>query len=159
MPRHVRPSGVAFARAAESGHATACPYNVSDSLWLAIGAVVAAVGIDISKLSNGHVLSIADDGGYDAARAAVVAELAQVDALPCAEIEATISDGEGESGAYYGGFYVGGHIVRTFISVEIIWGVFGNEAVKNCREVMAHIRVGILIESQCRRCVFDQQMQ
>ncbi len=42
MPWHVRPSGVAFAIAAESGHATACPYNASDSLWLAIGAVMAA---------------------------------------------------------------------------------------------------------------------
>lgn len=103
--------------------------------------------------------SVTDDGGYDATRAAVVAELAEIDALPCAEIEPPIGDGESESRPYYDGFYVGWHIVRTFIGVEIIWGVFGDEAVKNCREIVAHIRVGILVESQCRRCVFDQQMQ
>ena len=64
------------------------------------------VGIDISRYANWHALSVTNDGGYDAARAAVVAELAQVDALPSAEIEATIGDGKGQSGAYYDGFYM-----------------------------------------------------
>ena len=36
-------------------------------------------------------------GGDDAARAAVMAVLAEVDALPCAEVEAVVGYGDGEA--------------------------------------------------------------
>ncbi len=75
----------------------------------------------------------------------MVAELAQVDSLPCAEVEAATGDGYGDARAYERSFGVGGHVVGAFEGVEVIWLALSDEAVENAFEVGAHVGVGVLI--------------
>ena len=83
---------------------------------------------------------------YDAAVAAVVAEFAEVDALPGAEVEAAIGDGDGEAYAEEGALGVGGHVVGSFHGVLVVGLVLSHEAVHDLVHVGAHVGVGILID-------------
>ena len=69
------------------------------------------------------------NGSHDAAVAAVVAELAEVDALPGPEGEAPIGDGDGEAHTEEGTLGVSGHVVRSLHSVVIVGLAFPHEAV------------------------------
>ena len=83
---------------------------------------------------------------YDAAAATVVAEFAEVDALPGAEVEAATGDGYGEAHTEERAFGMGGHVVGTLHGVVIVGLILSHEAVHNLTEVSAHIGVGILID-------------
>ena len=96
---------------------------------------------------------------YDAAAAAVVAKLAEVYALPGAEVEAAIGDGDGEAYAEEGALGVGGHVVGTLHGVVIVGLVLSHEAVHNLTEVSAHIGVGILVDGQCARGVLHEEVE
>lgn len=102
---------------------------------------------------------LAEDGGDDATRATVVAELAKVYALPYAQIEASFRYGKGERRTYDYGFGMGWHIVRAFVCMQVERRVFGYEAVEYGGEVAPHVRVGVFVEGQCSRGVLYQQMQ
>ena len=68
--------------------------------------------------------------GNDAARATVVAELAEVDALPCAEVETAVGDGYGDAHAEEAALGMGRHVVRSFKDVVVVWLVFLHEVVE-----------------------------
>lgn len=95
----------------------------------------------------------------DAAGATVVAELAEVNALPCAGVEVAVGHGDGERHSGERAFGVAGHVVGPFVSVEVIWGVFGHQAVVDALHVMAHVGVVILVYAQCAACMFDKQVE
>lgn len=48
------------------------------------------------------------------ARARVVPVLAEPHALPRAQVQLALGDGDGEGGAQEAGLHVGGHIIRSF---------------------------------------------
>ena len=43
--------------------------------------------------------------------------------------------------------------------MKIIWRIFGDKTVKDSVEVMAHVRVCVLIEGEGSRSVFDEQIE
>ena len=96
---------------------------------------------------------------YDAAVATVVAEFAEIDALPGAEVEAATGDGYGEAYAEEGALGVGGHVVGTLHSVLVVGLVLSHEAVHNLTEVSAHVGVGILVDGQCTRGVLHEEIK
>ena len=51
-----------------------------------------------------------------------------------------------------------GHIVGPFVSMQVIGRVLRHHTVENRAQVAAHIRVGVLVERQRRRCVLYQQI-
>lgn len=100
-----------------------------------------------------------DDGGYETTGGAVVAELAEVDALPDAEVQTAAGNGQRQRGAYYYRFGVRRHVVRPFVGVQVTRGVFRHESVEDQRKVVAHVGVGVLVERQCGRRVLYQQVE
>ena len=54
------------------------------------------------------------DSGNNTSSAAVIAELAQVNALPCAKIQSSVGDGNGEADTKQRTFGMRRHIVGTF---------------------------------------------
>lgn len=92
--------------------------------------------------------SLSIDGSYDAAVAAVVAELAEVDALPGPEGEVAVGDGDGEAHTEEGTLGVSGHVVGTLHGVVIVGLTLPHEAVHNLAEVGTHVGVGILVDGE-----------
>ena len=90
--------------------------------------------------------SLSIDGRHDAAVATVVAKLAEVDALPGAEVEAATGDGDGEAHSEERAFGVGGHVIGALHGVIIEGLVLPHKAVHNLVHVGAHIGVSILID-------------
>lgn len=86
----------------------------------------------------------------------MVAEFAEVDALPCAEVEAAVRDRQGEGRADYHRFDVRRHVVGSFVGMKVIWRVFWHESIEKHVKVMSHVRIGVLIERQRRRCMLYQ---
>ena len=83
---------------------------------------------------------------YDAAVAAVVAKFAEVDALPGAEGETPIGDGDREAHAEERTLGVGGHVIGPLHGVVIVGLALPHKAVHDLAEVGAHVGVGILID-------------
>ena len=103
--------------------------------------------VDFSHRFDFHI-SLFIHRCYDAAVAAVVAKFAEVDALPCAEIETTIGDGDRQAHPEERALGMSGHIVGTLHRVVIVGLVLPYEAVHNLVEVAPHIRVGILVDGK-----------
>lgn len=85
---------------------------------------------------------------YDATTTSIVAELAEVDALPGAEGKATVGDGDGEAHTEERTLGVGGHVVGTLHRVVIVGLTLPHEAVHDLAEVGAHVGVGILVDGE-----------
>ena len=103
--------------------------------------------VDFSHRFDFHI-SLFIHRCYDAAVAAVVAKLAEVDALPGAEGETPIGDGNREAHAEERTFGVGGHVIGSLHGVIIVGLVLPHKAVHNLVEVAPHIRVGILVDGE-----------
>ena len=99
---------------------------------------------------SGIGLSFPGEGGYEGAAAAAVTEFAEVDALPGAEEEAAVGDGDGEGRAYQGGLCVGRHVVGAFESVGVVGFAFLYEAVEDGGQVDTHVGVGVLVDGERR---------
>ncbi len=97
--------------------------------------------------------------GDDAPLTAMIAELAQVYALPCAEVQSPPGYRNGERRAYYAAFRMGGHVVVALHCVQIIRLAFLYYMVEDCLHVGTDIRVGILVDGECRRCMLDEKVQ
>ena len=83
---------------------------------------------------------------HNATVATVVAELAEVDTLPGAEVEAAIGDRDGEAHAEERALGMGRHIIGTLHGVVIVGLAFPHEAVHNLVQVGAHVGIGILVD-------------
>ena len=63
---------------------------------------------------------LTDDCCYYFAGGGVIAEFAEVNALPDTEIETTFGDGYGQADACHGTFGMGGHVIITFTVMGIV---------------------------------------
>ena len=99
---------------------------------------------------------VAGDSDNYFAGAAIVAEFAEVNALPGAKIQAAIGDGDSMRRADKSGFGVGRHIVIALAGVAIIGFVLLHEIVENSGKVNLHVGVGILVDGKCGGCMLDE---
>ena len=97
---------------------------------------------------------LSDSGDDQPPRASAVAELAQVDSLPCTQIEVAASHGQCQGRADDYRLGVRWHVVGPLVGMQIVRGIFRNESVEYLAQVVAYIRVGILVKRQGRRRMF-----
>ena len=88
----------------------------------------------------------------------MVAMFVEIDALPGAQVETAVADGDGYCVAKKHGFDVGGHVVGSFVSVAVVRGVFGNRFVEVALHVLADSRVRVFVEGQGGGCVADEDV-
>ena len=81
-------------------------------------------------------------------RTAIVAEFAEVDALPRAEVQAAVRDGDVEAHAEHAALGVRRHVVRPFERVVVVRGVLRNQVVEDLLHVAPHVRVGVLVDRE-----------
>ncbi len=79
---------------------------------------------------------------------AVVAELAEVDTLPRAEVQVAVRDGDVEAHAEHAALGMRRHVVRPFERVVVVRGVLRNQVVENLLHVAPHVRVGVLVDRE-----------
>lgn len=96
-------------------------------------------------VTNGLLLV---DSGNNTSRPAVIAELAQVNALPCAKIQSSVGDGNSEADTKQRAFCMRGHIVGTFKHMVVVWFVLLDNMIHNLLHVASHVRVGIFIDAE-----------
>ena len=89
----------------------------------------------------------------------VIAELAEVDALPCAEVQLSMGDGDGEAHPEERAFGMRRHVVQSFHGVVVIRFVLLHETVHNLAEVGTHIGIGILVNGESARSVLYEKVQ
>ena len=106
---------------------------------------------------NDVVLS--DNRGYNPALPAVVPVFAEINALPCAEVQTSVRYWYVEAYARQRRLGVGRHVVVAFERVRIIWLVFGRKAVEYALHVGAHVRVGVLVDAQSAACVLHEEVE
>ena len=61
----------------------------------------------------------------------MVSELAQIDALPSAQVQTAVGDGDGKADTEEGAFGMGGHIVQAFHGVVIVRFVLLHQVIHN----------------------------
>ena len=76
--------------------------------------------------------------------ATVVAELAEVDALPSAKVEPSVSDGNVDAHTGNDALGMCGHIVRAFEDVTVVRHFLRYEPVVNSFHVTPHVRIPVL---------------
>lgn len=82
---------------------------------------------------------------------AVVAELTEIDALPCSEVQSPVSDGDVNAHSRNDALRMSWHVVRTFKDVPVVVHVFRYEPIVNRLHVSSHIRVPVLAIAFFRR--------
>lgn len=97
------------------------------------------------------------DGDHDLATAGGVSVLTQPDALPGAQTEAALGDGQTEAGADEAGFHVRRHVIRALAGVSK-GQILGHKGGEEHLHVLAHVRVPVFIQRQTGRGVHDVQM-
>ena len=85
---------------------------------------------------------------YQLSGATVVAELAEIDALPSSQVQLAIGDGDGDADTTQRRFGVGRHIVGTFQRMLILRTILRNQAVEDSFHIHANIRVTVLVDAQ-----------
>lgn len=90
---------------------------------------------------------------------AVVAKLAQVDTLPCAEVKVSVGDWNSESHTHHRRFEVRRHVVVSFQIVCVFRVAVWYKSVGYHFHVYAYRRVGVFVDGECRRSMFDKQIQ
>ena len=106
-----------------------------------------------------HCLNLFVNGGNNFSRSAIVAKLAEVDALPSAEVEAPFGDGDGKAHTEERTLGMRGHIVETLERMFVIRFALSHQAVHNPAHVCAYIRVGILVNGECARSVLHKEIE
>ena len=99
------------------------------------------------------------NGCHNLSFASIIAELAEIDALPSAEVEFAMGDRDGEAYPKERAFGMRRHIVQSLHSVVVIWFVFLHEAVHNLAHVGTHIGIGILVDGESARGMLYEEVQ
>ncbi len=115
-----------------------------------------AVRVDVADLRD---RLFADDGCYDATLSSVVAELAEIDSLPCAEVQASVGDRNADADATEGAFGVCWHVVSAFKDVIIVWLVFLDETIENVFHVGPYVWVGVFVDAQRATGVLHKEVE
>ena len=92
--------------------------------------------------------SFSYDGYDELACPAVVAKLAEIDALPGAQIQPAAGNGNGDADAAEGRLGVGWHVVSALQRVLILRTIFRHKAIKNRFHIHTDIRVAVLVDAQ-----------
>ena len=92
--------------------------------------------------------SFSYDGYDELACPAVVAKLAEIDALPGAQIQPAAGNGNGDADAAEGRLGVGRHVVSALQRVLIFWTILGHQTVEDRFHVHTHVRIAILVDAQ-----------
>lgn len=96
---------------------------------------------------------------HDLSRPTIVAELAEVNALPRTEIQPAIRDRDGEAHTKEGTLGMGWHIIVTFQYVVVIRLVLLDEMIHDFLHIRTHIRVGVFIDTEGTRSMLHEEME
>lgn len=88
-------------------------------------------------------------GSHDAPAAAIVAEFAEVDALPRAESKMMCGDWNRYAHTEKRRLGMGWHIVKPLKRMLVIWLTLTHKAIHDARHVATHVGVGIFVD--CKR--------
>ena len=89
----------------------------------------------------------------------VIAELAEVDTLPCAKIELSVSDGNVDTYTRNDTLCVSRHIVGTFKHMPIVGHVLGNEPVIDSLHITPYFRIPVLANAQRTACMLHKEVE
>ena len=89
----------------------------------------------------------------------MIAELAEVDALPCAQVKMAARDGDVDADTADGALGVCRHVVGSFEGVHIIGGVLRNQPIEDVGKVGSHIGICILIDGQGTTGMLHKEVQ
>ena len=78
----------------------------------------------------------------------MIAVFAQIDSLPCPEVEAARRDWNLNAGAKKAAFQVGWHVIAAFVGVTIVRLVFRHRMVEEAFKIGPHGRVCVFIDGQ-----------
>ena len=76
--------------------------------------------------------------------ATVVAELAEIDALPGAKVEPSVGDGNVDAHTGNDALGMCGHVVRAFEDMSVVRHIFRHEPIVNSLHVTSHVWVPVL---------------
>ena len=96
---------------------------------------------------------------HDLSRPTIVAELAEVDALPRTKIQPVIGDGDGEAHTEEGTLGMGWHVIIAFQYVVVIRLVLLDEMIHDFLHIRTHIRVGVFIDTEGTRSMLHEEME
>lgn len=99
------------------------------------------------------------DRRHHPSRPAIIAEFAEVDALPSAEVQSSVRYRNRQAAADDCAFGVRRHVVVTFEGVLIVRLALFHQAVEDAVHVVTDIRVSILVYAQSATGMLDEQMQ
>ena len=85
---------------------------------------------------------------YQFSGTAVISIFAEVDTLPSAKIQATVSYGNSNTDTAQRGLGMSGHIIGTFQGMLILWAVLWNQSVEDGFHIHTNIWICILIDAQ-----------
>ena len=94
------------------------------------------------------ILLFSNNCYYQLSGTAEIAELAEVDPLPSAKVQAAIGDGDGDADTAQRRFGVGRHIVSTLQRMLILRTILRHETVENRFHIHTNIRVTVLVDAQ-----------
>lgn len=103
--------------------------------------------------------SLPDNRRNKVSCSSIISKFTEIYPLPCTHIEFAMSDGDADFSPDERGFGVCRHIIITLKSVLIIRLSFPDEVVEDGVEVVAHIGVGILIDTECCTGMTDKEME
>ena len=108
---------------------------------------------------QGNVCKLSYHRCHYPAASAIVAKLTQVDALPCAEVQTAVGDGDAEADSRETAFGMSRHVVVALEGVVIIRFALAHEVVVYGLHVVTHIGVGILVDAEGATGVLDEEVQ
>ncbi len=93
-----------------------------------------------------YIATLFVNGRDDSSGTAIVAELAKIDSLPCAQIELAVGNRNGKADSEEGTLGVGWHVVCSLHGVVIVWFPFLDQVIEDLFHITAHIRVCVFIK-------------
>lgn len=94
------------------------------------------------------IRQFSDDCCYNTTFTSIITEFTEIDALPCAEIQATFSDGNADTYTAYCALGVCRHVIRSFKDMVIVWFVLFDQAIEYLLHVRAYVRISVFIDTQ-----------
>ena len=88
------------------------------------------------------------DSGNNSSSPTVIAELAKINTLPCAKIQFSVGDRNGDAYAKQRTFGMRRHIVSTFQHMVVVWLVLPDDVIHNLLHIASYIRIGILVHAE-----------
>ena len=108
---------------------------------------------------QGNVYKLSYYRGHYPAASAIVAKLTQVDALPCAEVQTAVGDGDAEADSRETAFGMSRHVVVALEGVVVIRFALAHEVVVYGLHVVTHVGVSILVDAEGATGMLDEEVE